>query len=171
MLFPLKEPSIKFKILLQTPKDKIIYLSPYIELQTWRVQLKAAPVASSAPRWTLPSWAGGFWVFVFILKVFFLYSWETQRERQRHRQRERQAPCREPDAGLDPGTPGSRPVPKADAQQLSHPGILKIIFETIFPLLQFHLPALLGGRNVKGSWNALSCSPNPSKLQDRCHHK
>ena len=26
--------------------------------------------------------------------------------------------------GLDPGTPGSRPVPKADAQPLSHPGIL-----------------------------------------------
>ena len=28
---------------------------------------------------------------------------------QRHRQREKQAPCREPDVGLDPGTPGSRP--------------------------------------------------------------
>ena len=25
--------------------------------------------------------------------------------------------------GLDPGTPGSRPEPKADAQPLSHPGI------------------------------------------------
>ena len=34
-----------------------------------------------------------------------------ERKRQRHRQRERekQAPCREPDAGLHPGTPGSRP--------------------------------------------------------------
>ena len=31
---------------------------------------------------------------------------ERERERQRHRQREKQAPCREPDAGLDPGTPG-----------------------------------------------------------------
>ncbi|CAD7681778.1 unnamed protein product [Nyctereutes procyonoides] len=31
------------------------------------------------------------------------------RERQRHRQREKQAPCREPDAGLDPGSPGSHP--------------------------------------------------------------
>ena len=28
----------------------------------------------------------------------------------------------EPDVGLDPGTPGSRPEPKADAQPLSHPG-------------------------------------------------
>ena len=30
-------------------------------------------------------------------------------EMQRHRQREKQAPCREPDVGLDPGSPGSRP--------------------------------------------------------------
>ena len=48
---------------------------------------------------------------------------DTKRERQRHRQREKQAPCREPDAGLDPGTPGSCPEPKADTQPLSHPGI------------------------------------------------
>ena len=44
-------------------------------------------------------------------------------ERQRHRQREKQAPHREPDAGLDPGTLGSRPEPKADTQLLNHPGI------------------------------------------------
>ena len=31
-------------------------------------------------------------------------------------------PCREPDAGLDPRTPRSRPEPKAVAQPLSHPG-------------------------------------------------
>ena len=29
-----------------------------------------------------------------------------ERERQRHRQREKQAPCRDPDAGLNPGAPG-----------------------------------------------------------------
>ena len=46
-----------------------------------------------------------------------------ERERQRHRQREKQAPCREPDTGLDPGTLGSCPGPKADAQLLSHLGI------------------------------------------------
>ena len=40
---------------------------------------------------------------------------ERERERQRHRQREKQAPCREPDVGLHPGSPGSRPEPKADA--------------------------------------------------------
>ena len=30
-------------------------------------------------------------------------------ERQRHKQREKQAPCREPNVGLDPRSPGSRP--------------------------------------------------------------
>ena len=48
---------------------------------------------------------------------------EREREGQRHRERERQAPCREPDMGLDPRTPGSCPGPKADARPLSHPGI------------------------------------------------
>ena len=53
---------------------------------------------------------------------------ERERERQRHRQREKQAPCREPDVGLDPRTPGSRPEPKANAQPLSHPGVALAIF-------------------------------------------
>ena len=53
---------------------------------------------------------------------------DTERKRQRHRQREKQAPCREPDVGLDPGTPGSCPEPKADAQPLSHPGIPHLHF-------------------------------------------
>ena len=40
---------------------------------------------------------------------------ERERERvregewQRHRQREKLAPCREPNAGLDPGSPGPCP--------------------------------------------------------------
>ena len=44
---------------------------------------------------------------------FFLFIHErerqTERQRRRHRQREKQAPYREPDVGLDPRTPGSRP--------------------------------------------------------------
>ena len=36
---------------------------------------------------------------------------------------EKQAPRREPDVGLDPGSPGSRPKQKADAPLLSHPGV------------------------------------------------
>ena len=56
---------------------------------------------------------------------------DIERERQRHRQREKQALCREPDAGLDPRTPGSCPGPKAGAKPLSHPGIpLRPSFES-----------------------------------------
>ena len=46
-----------------------------------------------------------------------------ERERQRHREREKQAPSREPDVGLDPGSPGLHPGPKAGVQPLSHTGI------------------------------------------------
>ena len=53
----------------------------------------------------------------------FIYDRHREREKQRHRQREKQAPCREPNVGLDPGTPGLRPGPKAGAKPLSHPGI------------------------------------------------
>ena len=54
---------------------------------------------------------------------------DTYRERARGRDtEEKQAPCREPDVGLDPGTPGSCPGPKADAKPLSHPGILFFFF-------------------------------------------
>ena len=44
-----------------------------------------------------------------------------EKERQRHRQREKQAPCREPDAGLDPATPGSRPGAKGRHQTAAPP--------------------------------------------------
>ena len=69
-------------------------------------------------------------------KILFIYSRETQRKRQRHRQREeKQGLCREPDAGLDLGTPGSHPEPKADAQPLSHPGVLSITYSCKRPEL------------------------------------
>ena len=70
-----------------------------------------------------------FFFLRFILERFFfkdfiyLFMRDRERERQRHRQREKQAPCRDPDAGLDPGTPGSRPGLKGGAQLLSHPGV------------------------------------------------
>ena len=54
-------------------------------------------------------------------KILYLFICERHRERQRHRQREKHAPHWEPDAGLNPRTPGSWPEPKADAQPLSHP--------------------------------------------------
>ena len=54
-------------------------------------------------------------LFLFFLKILFI-SQETHTEKQRHRQREKQAPCREPDVGLDPGSLGSRPGPKAGSK-------------------------------------------------------
>ena len=47
---------------------------------------------------------------------------DTQREAETQAEGEAGS-CREPDVGLDPRTPGSRPEPKADAQLLSHPGV------------------------------------------------
>ena len=61
--------------------------------------------------------------FSFFFKILFIYDRHRERERQRYRRREKQAPCWEPDAELDPRTPGSRPGPKTDAKPLSHPGI------------------------------------------------
>ena len=59
-------------------------------------------------------------------------------ERQRHKQREKQAPHGDPNAGLDPRTPGSGPKPKADAQLLSHTGAPQICisyYKSQYPML------------------------------------
>ena len=40
--------------------------------------------------------------------MFYLFIREREAETQAEGE-EKQAPCREPDVGLDPGTPGSRP--------------------------------------------------------------
>ena len=47
---------------------------------------------------------------------------DRERERHIHRQRVKRTPCREPDVGLDPETPGSCPGSKAGAKPLSHSG-------------------------------------------------
>ena len=50
---------------------------------------------------------------------------ERERERGAETQAEGEAGSmhREPDVGFDPGSPGSRPGPKAGAKPLRHPGI------------------------------------------------
>ena len=50
---------------------------------------------------------------------------EREREREAETQAEGEAGSmhREPDVGLDPRSPGSRPGPKAGAKPLRHPGI------------------------------------------------
>ena len=56
---------------------------------------------------------------VFFLKILFIH--ERHRQWHRHRQREKQAPRREPHAGLGPGSPRSRPGPKADRRSTAEP--------------------------------------------------
>ena len=53
---------------------------------------------------------------IFFKDFIYLFMRDTKRERERERQRHRQkkqTPCRETDVGLDPGSPGSGPGPKA----------------------------------------------------------
>ena len=54
--------------------------------------------------WTPQSVWARLFKFSFVVLKDFIYLFTKDRERQRHSQREKQAPCREPDAGLDPGT-------------------------------------------------------------------
>ena len=68
-----------------------------------------------------------------------------EREREREREAETQAEGeagsthREPDVGFDPGSPGSRPGPKAGAKPLRHPGIPQSnTFNTRLVLVFFH---------------------------------
>ena len=84
------------------------------------------------------------WIF---FKIIFIYLFmidgerERERERQRDRQREKQAPCRKPDVGFDPRTPGSCPGPKAGAKPLSHPGIPRAM-DFKHKVLVFFIPGL-----------------------------
>ena len=52
---------------------------------------------------------------------------DREREREREAETQEEAPSLEPDVGLDPRTPGSRPRPMAGAKPLSHPGIPMLI--------------------------------------------
>ena len=55
---------------------------------------------------------------------------DTEREAETQAEGEAGSMHREPDVGLDPGSPGSRPGPKAGAKPLRHPGIPRLIFCT-----------------------------------------
>ena len=59
---------------------------------------------------------------------------EREREREAATQAEGEAGSmhREPHVGFDPGSPGSRPGPKAGAKPLRHPGIPIKSFLKIF---------------------------------------
>ena len=82
--------------------------------------------------------------FFFLRFYLFIHERHRERERQRLRQREKQAPCREPDVGLDPTSPGSHPRLKADAKLLSHPGCPNIVFITFSKLFHIFHPVFEG---------------------------
>ena len=62
----------------------------------------------------------------------YLFMRDTQREAETHAEGEAGSIHREPDVGLDSGSPGSRPGPKAGAKPLRHPGIPVKFFLNIF---------------------------------------
>ena len=66
---------------------------------------------------------------------------ERDREAETHAEGEAGSMHQEPDVGFDPGSPGSRPGPKAGAKPLRHPGIPQFdsfLFEAIrFFLIRF----------------------------------
>ena len=76
-------------------------------------------------------------LFISFFLRFYLFIHERQeereRQRQRQRQREKQAPCREPDVGLNPGSPGTWPRSKGGAKPLRHPGIPVFCFDRSYP--------------------------------------
>ena len=63
-------------------------------------------------------------IVFFFFKDLFIHKRHREREREAETQAEGEAGSTpEPDMGLDPGTPGSHPGPKAGVKPLSHPGI------------------------------------------------
>ena len=85
-------------------------------------------------------------VLTYTFHSFFIIIYKThtenekERERQRHRQREKQAPCREPDVGLHPWSPGSRPGPKTALNRWATGAALHISFLTRNKHSNYSLP-------------------------------
>ena len=79
----------------------------------------------------------------FFFKIYLFIHSETVRERQRHRQREKQAPCRKPNVGLDPGSPGSHPGLQEAPNRCATRAALMLHFVTGVYLLLFLLWVLL----------------------------
>ncbi|CAD7684769.1 unnamed protein product [Nyctereutes procyonoides] len=86
-----------------------------------------------------------------------LWSGKREREREAETQAEGEAGSmhREPDVGFDPGSPGSRPGPKAGAKPLRHPGIPGIVFLE-------DLPWIRGNESWASNFMFLSRFYNPS---------
>ena len=70
-------------------------------------------------------------LLLFLFFVFCFYDSHREREREAETQAEGEAGSmhRDPDVGFDPGSPGSRPGPKAGAKPLRHPGVPQSSFK------------------------------------------
>ena len=64
--------------------------------------------------------------------------WEREREAETQAEAEPGSMHRKPDVGLDPGSPGSRPGPKAGAKPLHHPGIPLTFLLIMKIILDYH---------------------------------
>ena len=64
-----------------------------------------------------------FFIYFFLFIYFFMIVTEREREAEIQAEGEAGSMHREPDVGLHPGSPGSRPGSKAGAKPLRHPGI------------------------------------------------
>ena len=73
------------------------------------------------------------------LHRFYLFIHERQREEETQAEGEAGS-MREPDVRLDPGTSGSGPEPKAEAQPLSHSGLRIILIFKIRSLTILNWP-------------------------------
>ena len=75
-------------------------------------------------------------ISIFLNFFLFIYDSHTHREREAETQVEGEAGSmhQEPDVGFDPGSPGSRPGPKAGAKPLHHPGIPVMAFLNYFQI-------------------------------------
>ena len=77
-----------------------------------------------------------------------------QRERGRDRQREKQAPCRKPDMGLDPRSPGSHPGLKGSAKPLSHQDCPQALY---FLVMDF---CTIESDTKVNKWCEINCEPS-----------
>ena len=79
----------------------------------------------------------------FFFNYLFIYDSHREREREAETQAEGEAGSmhREPDVGFDPGSPESRPGPKAGAKPLRHP---RIPNDSLLNVIFFPRTGLLG---------------------------
>lgn len=82
-------------------------------MQVWNIDTSSKFPFENFPRIRISPFPWMFFQKVFLKDFTCLFMRERETERQRHKQREKQVPCREPDVGLDPGSPGSHPGLKA----------------------------------------------------------